>query len=196
MVVDNFPKYIIFVIGIKNLFFNSEKMLYKLLLCGVSMELDQIPDFTDKLCKAKELHLDGKLDKAIAEYTSLLNRNATAELYCLLGWAYCLNGNFIDAINQCRFAIELDPEWGNAYNDLACYLIYEKRFDAALPWLEKAIQLESYTEKHLPYYNLGRVYEKKGMWLYSKNCYEFSVSLAPDYKKAHKGLNRIYAYLN
>lgn len=160
------------------------------------MELNPTPEFTELFCKAKEHHLNGKLDRAITEYTALLNRNASAELYCLLGWAYCLNGNFKDAINQCRFAIELDPDWGNAYNDLACYLIYEKRFDAAIPWLEKAIQLESYDDKHLSYYNLGRIYEKIGMWLHARNCYEYSVSLSCDYKKAQKALNRIYAYLN
>ncbi len=160
------------------------------------MEMNQSTEFTDLLCKAKEHHLKGKLGMAIAEYTTLLNRHATAELHCLLGWAYCLSGNFKDAINQCRFAIELDPDWGNAYNDLACYLICENRFDAAIPWLEKAIQLDSYLEKHLSYYNLGRVYEKKGMWLHARNCYEYSVSLASDYKKANIALHRIYSYLN
>ena len=160
------------------------------------MEMNQNPEFTDLLCKAKEHHLNGKLDRAIAEYTSLLNRHATAELHCLLGWAYCLNGNFSDAIKQCNFAIELNPEWGNAYNDLGCYLIYEKRFDAAIPWLEKAIQLDSYIDKHLPYYNLGRVYEKKGLWLNARNSYEFSVSLSPEYDKAKTALHRIYSYLN
>jgi len=160
------------------------------------MGMNQNPEFTELLCKAKEAHLKGNLDLAIAEYTNLLKSNPTADLHCLLGWALCLNGNFSDAIKHCRFAIELDPDFGDAYNDLACYLIYEKRFDAAIPWLEKAIQLESYSEKHLPYYNLGRVYEKKGMWLHARNSYEYSVSISPEYNKANTALHRMYSYLN
>ena len=132
------------------------------------MEMEPSPKFTELLCQAKEAHLKGNLDLAISEYTELLKSNATADLHCLLGWAHCLNGNFSDAIKQCKLAIELDANFGNAYNDLACYLIYEKRFDAAIPWLEKAIQLENYTGKHLSYYNLGRVYEKRGMWMHAK----------------------------
>jgi len=160
------------------------------------MEMSQHKDFTELIGKAKEHHLNGELEIAIAQYTSLLNRHATSELHCLLGWAYYLSGNFKDAINQCRYAIELDINYGSAYNDLACYLIYEKRYDAAIPWLEKAIQLKNYSEKHLPYFNLGRIYEKKGMWLLARNNYEHSQSLMPEYDKARIALNRIYSYLN
>jgi len=160
------------------------------------MEMSHSKDFIELINKAKKNHLNGDLEVAIAQYTTLLSRHATSELYCLLGWAYCLSGNFTDAINQCRYAIELDSNYGSAYNDLACYLTYKKRYDAAIPWLEKAIQLESYSEKYLSYFNLGRIYEKKGMWLHAKNNYEYSQSLMPDYDKARIALNRIYSYLN
>lgn len=160
------------------------------------MEMSQHKDFTELIGRAKEHHLKGELEIAIAQYTSLLSKHATSELHCLLGWAYYLTGNFNDAINHCRYAIELDANYGSAYNDLACYLIFEKRYDAAIPWLEKAVVLENYSEKHLPYYNLGRVYEKKGMWFIAKQSYEASLSLMPDYEKAKAALNRIYGFLN
>jgi len=160
------------------------------------MDVNPNNKFTKLLFKAKEAHLNGNLELAISEYTFLLKSKATADLRCLLGWAHCLNGNFSDAIKQCKLAIELDPNFGNAYNDLACYLIYEKRLDAAIPWLEKAIQLEDYTGRHLSYYNLGRVYEKKGLWQHAKIYYEYSVSISPEYKKANEALYKIYTYLN
>ena len=43
-----------------------------------------------------------------------------------------------DAIAQCEIAIELDPEFGNPYNDIGVYLMQQQRLDEAIPWLERA----------------------------------------------------------
>ena len=47
----------------------------------------------------------------------------TAEAYTFLGWTYHFQGRIEDAIAECKRAIEVDPEFGNPYNDIGAYLI-------------------------------------------------------------------------
>jgi len=49
-------------------------------------------------------------------------------------------GKLDDAIAECKRAIELDPEFGNPYNDIGAYMIEMGRFEEAIPWLERAIE--------------------------------------------------------
>jgi tetratricopeptide (TPR) repeat protein len=71
---------------------------------------------------------------------SFTNRrlHPTAEAHTFLGWTYHFQGRLDDAIAECKRAIEIDPEFGNPYNDIGAYLIELKRFDGAIPWLERA----------------------------------------------------------
>jgi Tfp pilus assembly protein PilF len=68
-----------------------------------------------------------------------------------------------EAIAQCEIAIELDPEFGNPYNDIGVYLMQQQRLDDAIPWLERAKSAKRYQPRHFPYINLGRIYLTKGM---------------------------------
>ena len=49
----------------------------------------------------------------------------TAEAHTFLGWAYSFLGDYESAITECRNAIELDPDFGNPYNDIGAYLIQQ-----------------------------------------------------------------------
>jgi Tfp pilus assembly protein PilF len=71
-------------------------------------------------------------------------------------------GRFDDAIEQCKVAIRVDPEFGNPYNDIGSYLIQKGELDKAIPWLELAKKAARYEPKHFPYLNLFRVYIKQG----------------------------------
>jgi Tfp pilus assembly protein PilF len=80
-----------------------------------------------------------------------------------LGWAYSFQGRLNEAIAQCEIAINLDPEFGNPYNDIGVYLMQQERVDDAIPWLERAKSAKRYEPRHFPYINLGRIYLTKGM---------------------------------
>src|SRR5918995_6761592 len=100
---------------------------------------------------------------AIRLYKESIALYPTADAHTYLGWAYSFLGRLNDAIAQCEIAIELDPEFGNPYNDIGVYLMQQQRLDEAIPWLEKAKQAKRYEPRHFPYLNLGRVYAAKGM---------------------------------
>ena len=89
--------------------------------------------------EAYEKHMQGKVDEAIKLYQQSLEKCPTAEAHTFLGWAYSFKGRYDDAIAECKQAIDLDPDFGNPYNDIGAYLIEKGQYDDAVEWLEKAV---------------------------------------------------------
>jgi len=102
-------------------------------------------------------------DEAIRLYKESIALHPTADAHTYLGWAYSFLGRLNEAIAQCEKAIELDPEFGNPYNDIGVYLMQQQRLDDAVPWLERAKTAKRYEPRHFPYINLGRIYLTQGM---------------------------------
>ena len=113
--------------------------------------------------KGMDRHLARELDEAMRLYRESIAIYPTADAHTYLGWAYSFQGRIDDAIGQCEIAIQIDPEFGNPYNDIGVYLMQQQRLDEAIPWLEKAKRAKRYEPRHFPYMNLGRVYLTKGM---------------------------------
>jgi tetratricopeptide (TPR) repeat protein len=66
-----------------------------------------------------------------------------------LGWSMSFQGRFEEATAECLRAIEIDPDFGNPYNDIGVYLMQQAR---------------RYEPRQFPFMNLGRVYLKQGRW--------------------------------
>ncbi|MGH7824090.1 MAG: tetratricopeptide repeat protein [Candidatus Binatia bacterium] len=113
--------------------------------------------------QAMSLQMGREFDEAIRLYKQSIALCPTADAHTYLGWAYSFQGKIEEAIAQCEIAIQLDPEFGNPYNDIGVYLIQQQRLDEAIPWLEKAKVAKRYEPRHFPYLNAGRVYLAKGM---------------------------------
>ena len=112
--------------------------------------------------KAYEKQRAGDLDEAIALYKTSIETYPTAEAHTYLGWSYSFQGRYDEAIEQCKIAITVDPQFGNPYNDIGSYLIQKGKLDEAIPWLELAKKAPRYEPRHFPYLNLFRVYMKMG----------------------------------
>jgi len=146
--------------------------------------------------KAYYLHLSGSIKDAIYYYKKSIKNYPTAKTHTYLGWAYSLLGNFEDAIEECKIAIELDPDYGNPYNDIGSYLLNLDRFDEAVSWFEKAIAAADYSMRYYPYFNLGRIYEKKGDWFKAKKYYDDALKIKPDYEAAKYAFLRLTSMMN
>lgn len=157
---------------------------------------DKIELAIENFNAAYQLHMRGMLDDAIEAYRKSINYYPTPKAHTFLGWAISLSGNYEDAIEECKIAIDLDPNFGNPYNDIGSYLINLNRFDDAIYWLEKAIEAPDYEPRHYPYYNLGRVYEKRGDWFSAKKSYSDALVINPDYELAKTALLRLTALMN
>src|SRR6202521_5732294 len=108
--------------------------------------------------EAFEAQMAGDYDRAVELFLESLALHPTAEAYTFLGWTYHFQGKIEEAIAECKRAIEIDPDFGNPYNDIGAYLIDLNRYDEAIPWLEQALTAKRYVQRHFPYCNLGRVY--------------------------------------
>lgn len=146
--------------------------------------------------KAYQLHMSGNIKDAIEAYKKSIDYYPTPKAHTFLGWAFSLNGRFEEAIDECKIAIELDPNFGNPYNDIGSYLINLGKFDEAIYWLEKAIEAPDYEPRHFPFYNLGRVYEKKGDWFTALTYYEEALKINPNYELAKNAFIKLTGMLN
>jgi Tfp pilus assembly protein PilF len=140
--------------------------------------------------------MKGDLEQALAFYTKSIELFPTAEAYTFRGWTYSFLGRLDDAIEECKKAIEVDPEFGNPYNDIGAYLIEKENWDEAIPWLEKAIESKRYESYCYPHMNLGRVWEHKGLWSKAKLQYLKALQCNPNYQLALTSLIRLTGKMN
>jgi len=73
--------------------------------------------------RAYELQMTGDYQQAIEAYSRSIAAFPTAEAYTFRGWTYSFLGDYEHAIQDCRQAIRVDPDFGNPYNDIGAYLI-------------------------------------------------------------------------
>jgi Tfp pilus assembly protein PilF len=138
----------------------------------------------------------GEYDRAVELYLGSLTLHPTAEAYTFLGWTYHFQGKIEQAIAECKHAIEIDPDFGNPYNDIGVYLIDLDRYDEAIPWLEQALNAKRYEPRHFPYFNLGRVYLAKGMINRARELFQKSLAIEPRYTLARQALESVRRMVN
>jgi tetratricopeptide (TPR) repeat protein len=161
------------------------------------MDDDARKELANRLFEQAFEHQKNKeLDEAVELYKKSIDAFPTAEAYTFLGWTYSWMGRIDDAIAECHKAIEVDPTFGNPYNDIGSYLLMKGEIDDAIPWLERALQASRYESYCYPHMNLGRVYEAKRDWLRAKDEYRKALAENPEYRPAAQGLARIRGYLN
>jgi Tfp pilus assembly protein PilF len=146
--------------------------------------------------QAYDHQLSGELDEAASLYKASIQQHPTAEAHTFLGWTYSFRGRLEDAIAECRKAIDVDPEFGNPYNDIGVYLIEMERPDDAIPWLEKATAASRYDSYQFPWFNLGRVYEAKEQLSRAIECYGRALDHESDYAPARNALRGARVKIN
>jgi len=141
-------------------------------------------------------HLQGDFQNAIALYSESLEVYPTAEAYTFRGWAFRFLGRIEDAIAECHKAIEVDPSFGNPYNDIGSYLMSKGDLDDAVEWFEKAKAAPRYEPRHYPFMNLGRLYAAKGMVLRAIEELEGALAIEPGEASCLKMIDQLRAMLN
>ncbi len=139
---------------------------------------------------------EGQLDEAVKLFEQSIAVKPTAEGYTFRGWALSYLGRLDEAIEDCKIAIQIDPDFGNPYNDIGVYLMQKGQLDEAIPWLEKAKTAKRYEPRHFPHANLGGIHEQKGRWMEAIREYKEALRLEPRYETAFKALARLRARMN
>ena len=146
--------------------------------------------------EAYRRQMAGDLEAAIDIYRQSIAACPTAEAHTFLGWTYSFQGRLDEATAECLRAIEVDPDFGNPYNDIGVYLMQQGKLDEAIPWLERAKQAPRYDPRQFPYMNLGRIYLKQGRWWEALGQFEAAVRLAPTDVELAKALHSLRGRLN
>jgi Tfp pilus assembly protein PilF len=133
----------------------------------------------------------GDLHSAADCYLRSIENGPNAEAHTFLGWVLSLMGEVDQAIEECRKALRLDPEFGNAWNDIGAYLTEKREFDKAIPYLKKACKAKNYDSPEYPHYNLGRLYIQKGMLLTARAELSTALKRNPGFFAAHDLLTRV-----
>lgn len=139
--------------------------------------------------EAYALQMSGNLDEAIALYKASIDVHPTAEAYTFLGWTYSFQGRLDAAIEECLKAIQVDPEFGNPYNDIGAYLIEQGEPNAAVPWLEMALRAPRYVSYHFAWFNLGRAYQAQSLITGAISSFEKALEVQPQYMPARRALD-------
>ncbi len=155
------------------------------------MSGEELQSAWELLKEAYQYQMGGEYEMAVELYKRSLDLHPTAEAYTYLGWTYHFQGRIEEAIAQCKKAIQIDPEFGNPYNDIGAYLIEKGDFDAAIPWLERALQSHRYESYHYPHYNLGRVYRAKELYIQARKHFEQALKINSDYTLAKDALDQL-----
>lgn len=148
------------------------------------------------LQRAYRMQLQGDLANAIHDYKASIRLFPTPEAYTFLGWVYAHLALYDEAITACQLAIEIDPEFGNPYNDIGAYLIELDRSSDAISWLEQAIVAPRYNARVFAFFNLGRAYENLGNWRQALALYQQAAMRYPDYRPAVNAAHRLAGRFN
>ena len=139
----------------------------------------------------------GDLQGALALYRQSIAVEPTAEAHTFIGWVLSFDDNHLqEAIDQCREAIAVDPDFGNPYNDIGVYLMRLGRFDEAIPWLERAKAASRYEPRHFPFLNLGNIYLLRGHLGAAIKEFEGGLRYAPDDPHLNALLTQVRSRLN
>ena len=146
--------------------------------------------------RAYRSQMNGELSEAILLYKRSIDVFPTAEAFTFMGWTYSMIKQYDHAIELCKKAIQIDPAYGNPYNDIGVYLIELDRWQEAISWFEEATAAPRYAAPQFPYMNLGRVYEHLGDTPRALVYYEQALQLAPLYLPAVWAKNALLGKLN
>ena len=92
----------------------------------------------------------------------------------------------------CLKALELEPDYAEAHNNLGITLKSQSKLDAAVAAYRKAVELKpDYAEAHS---NLGNALVQQGKLDEAVAAYDEAIALQPDYATAHYNRSTIYRF--
>ena len=146
--------------------------------------------------KGTEQLMAGQVEEAVELYGESIEAMPTAEGYTFRGWAVSFLGRMDEAIEDCKKAIRIDPEFGNPYNDIGVYLMQQGKFDDAVPWLQTAKTAKRYQPRHFPFLNMGRIFLSKGDSMRALDEFVGALDLHPQDSTALKAIRKIEYTVN
>jgi Tfp pilus assembly protein PilF len=115
----------------------------------------------------------------------------TAEILTLIAWTHSLLDNRAEARTYCMMAIELDPQYGPAFNDYGNYLMADGQVKESLRWFELAKRAHHYLNREYPFINAGRAYVTLKEYDKALNEFSLALTLAPNHEELHETITKL-----
>jgi len=109
-----------------------------------------------------------------------------------LALAYREVGMYSEAITHGNKAIELRPNFSEAYNNLGTFYLMLGKWDLAIQCFARALDNTVYATPHFAYNNLGFAYHKKGDFRKAVASYLKAIQARPSFSRAHHNLGITY----
>jgi tetratricopeptide (TPR) repeat protein len=145
----------------------------------------------DLFHEACGLQMEGELEAAVELYRRSLEAFPTAEAHTFLGWTYSLQGKPDAAIEECKKAIQIDPDFGNPYNDIGACLIEKSRYREAIPWASPCCRRQALRHPPFRHYNLARAYIALEQFNKAKEEFEHALRISPQCEMAREALGAL-----
>ncbi len=146
--------------------------------------------------QAYQHHLRGELEQAAEFYIRSIEAQPSPAGHTFLAKVLGELGETEAAIEECKLALDLDPEFGSANNDLGAYLLDSKKYGEAEKFLLKACTAEDYENREFPHFNLARYYLHKGMLKKAEEELSTAISINPAFAPAQQFLARVQAQIH
>ncbi|MBM4317599.1 MAG: hypothetical protein FJ116_08980 [Deltaproteobacteria bacterium] len=150
----------------------------------------------DLIKEGLELAHAGKPEQAREIFQNSFEVHPTAEAMTYWGWMEHQLNHTEQAIELCKKAIALDPEFGNPYNDIGSYLITQGNLDQAIPWLKRATLCKKYEFRHFPHVNLAYIFIEKKMFMKALRELKSALEFVPGDTELLKKLNDLRKEIN
>ncbi|MHC4457468.1 MAG: sulfatase-like hydrolase/transferase [Planctomycetota bacterium] len=110
---------------------------------------------------------------------------------CLVGYRHLaeiarMKKDYTGAAVYLKKAIELDPNYANAHNNLGMALALQGKLNEAISYFTRAIQLDP--DSASSHYNLGNAFNQQDKVDEAITHYTEAVQIKPDYSEAHNNL--------
>lgn len=150
-----------------------------------SIQAVALEDIEDEIEREPRVVYSSELEYVLAE--------DEAQDYYRQGVDDLSEGRFDNAVEAFMKAIELDPAYDYAYNDLAAAYLFSEQWAEAIPWLEKAIRLKpDYLDA---YNNLGMVNMNLGWYEAAIDAFQNAVVFQADHAQTYHHIAVCYGYL-
>src|SRR5687768_7864048 len=149
-------------------------------------EKDKKEYIANELNKAIQYHQAGNLSEAKEYYLKILDLEKNALVYNNLAIISIQQGNFNEAIELVKKAIEVNPTWVGAFFTLGNLYLDIGDLDSSIINFQEVIELEpGFIEAYL---NLGNIYQKIGDSNQAKINYKKIIELQPNFSQAYNYL--------
>ena len=146
------------------------------------------------LLELKKMLEKGRFQDVVARSKTLppeLNNDPLA--LNIIAAAFKAIGDLDEAILRYKMAIEINPNFAEAYNNLGTTLMSRGELSSAEDYLK--IALEKRPDYSLAHNNLGLVLADSGKEKEALDCYLAAIEFSPNFSSAHDNLGNLYSRL-